>query len=202
MVFLRDHLSPRYSQIAKPLRDVLAKLQADRKAGIKKGKAKFRPLGPAARDTAWAPFWTESQEESFKALKRLAVTAIELQVPDYEGTMNGSNPLHLWPDACAFGIGAGLFQGAPKTVTAASTHYEVLVVPTWCTKVIVERRYHELQREGKRRDRPREEWKIIEVAYEILSDKEKRKQYDESLDLAPSRRGRLDLRPLGFSRRR
>ena len=96
----------------------------------KKGKAKFRPLGPAAPDDAWAPFWTESQEESFKALKRLAVTAIELQVPDYEGAMNGTNPLHLWPDACGFGIGAGLFQGALKKRTDPPTYYDILGVPT------------------------------------------------------------------------
>ena len=123
MVFLRDHLSPRYSEIAKPLRDVLKKLQADRKAGKKKGgKAKFKPLGPAAPDDNWAPFWTTAQEESFKAFKRLTVAAIELQVPDYEGAMNGTNPLHLWPDACGFGIGAGLFLGNPKKKTDPTTY--------------------------------------------------------------------------------
>ena len=88
MVFLRDHLSPRYSEIAKPLRDVLAILHEERREGKKKGKAKFRPLGPPAPDDNWAWFWGEAQEESFQALKRLAVTAIELQVPDYEGAMN------------------------------------------------------------------------------------------------------------------
>ena len=95
MVFLRDHLSPRYSEIAKPLRDILAELHKERKAGKKRGKAKFRPLGSAAPGNPWAPFWDNPHEESFESLKRLAVTAIELQVPDYEGAMNGTNPLHL-----------------------------------------------------------------------------------------------------------
>ena len=130
MVFLRDHLSPRCSEIAKPLRDVLKQLQADRKAGKKKGKAKYRPLGRAAPDENWAPFWTDACEEAFLALKRLAIAAIEIQVPDYEGAMDGTNPLHLWPDACGFGIGAGLFQGTPKKSTDPSTYYDVLGVPS------------------------------------------------------------------------
>ena len=32
-VFIREHLSPRYSNIAKPLREVLAQLQEDRQSG-------------------------------------------------------------------------------------------------------------------------------------------------------------------------
>ena len=55
-VFIREHLSPRYSHVAKPLRDLLSKLQEDRKSGRKRGKAKFRPVGPAAPDHSWAPF--------------------------------------------------------------------------------------------------------------------------------------------------
>ena len=145
----------------------MKKLQSDRKAGKKKGgKAKFRPLGPAAPDDNWAPFWTNAQEKAFKALKRLTITAIELQGPDYEGAMNGTNPLHLWPDACGFGIGAGLFQGNPKKRTDPSTYYDILGVPPWCTKAIVERRYHDLVRQGKRHDRPAEDQKAVETALE------------------------------------
>jgi len=198
MVFLRDHLSPRYSEIAKPLRDVLKQLQADRKAGKKRGKAKYRPLGRAAPDGNWAPFWTNECEEAFLALKRLAIAAIEIQVPDYEGAMDGTNPLHLWPDACGFGIGAGLFQGSPKKSTDPSTYYDVLGVPSWCTKTIIERRYHELIRLGKRHDRSAEEKQAIETAFETLRDTEKRKQYDDTLGMASSRRSRLTLRPLGM----
>ena len=128
----------------------------------------------------------------------MAVTAIELQVPDYEGATDGTNPLHLWPDACAFGVGAGLFQGTPKNRTDPSTYYDILGVPTWSTKAVIERRYHDLAREGKRRERPAEEKKAIAMAFEILGDVEKRKQYDETLGLASSRRGRLNLRPLGM----
>ena len=80
----------------------------------------------------------------------MVCAAIELQVPDYTGAMDGSNPLNLWPDACGFGIGAGLFQGAPKNRSDPITHYDLLGVPTWCTKAVIERRYHDLVRNGKR----------------------------------------------------
>ena len=104
------------------------------------------------------------------------MTAIELQVPDHEGATNGTNPLHLWPDACGFGIGAGLFQGAPKRRTDPSTYYDILGVPTWSTKAVVERRYHDLFRDGKRRERTPEEHEAVKTAYEVLGDTEKRKQ--------------------------
>ena len=112
--------------------------------------------------------------------------------------MNGTNPLHLWPDACGFGIGAGLFQGTPKKRTDPTTYYDILCVPTWSTKAIIERRYHELIREGKPRERFSEGQKAIAEADETLADTEKRKLYDATEGLASSRRSRLNLRPLGM----
>ena len=114
-VFIREHLSPRYSEIAKPLRDLLSQLQEDRKSGRKRSRAKFTPTAPAAPDNNWATFWKEPHEEAFKKLKTLVTTAVELHVPDMEGARLKTNPFHLWVDACAYGIGAGLFQGPPVT---------------------------------------------------------------------------------------
>ena len=73
MVFLRDHLSPRYSEIAKPLRDNLAEPQKARRDGKKKGKAKFRPLGNATPDdpTKWPDWWQQDQEDSFNACENM-----------------------------------------------------------------------------------------------------------------------------------
>ena len=195
-MFIREHLSPRYSHIAKPLRDVLAQLQADRKAGLKKGRARFTPTGPAAPDHKWAAFWNQECEEAFEALKRLTTQAVELQVPDMKGAADGSNPYHLWLDACAYGIGAGLFQGpstTEKPTGVAQTHYEVLRLPTWSTKLEIGRRYQDLKRRGALSRNP----ECIE-AYECLSQDDTRRAYDESIGLAEKRRSRLDLRPLGF----
>ena len=74
------HLSPKDSHVAKPLRELLTKLQEDRRNGKKKGRAKFTPIGPAAPDHAWAPFWNQEAETAFQSLKQMAANAVELQV--------------------------------------------------------------------------------------------------------------------------
>ena len=79
-----------------------------------------------------------------------------MQIPDLDGDLDGSNPLHLWPEACAYGIGSGLFEGSSEAAAngrATTTLYTVLEVPTWATKS--ERRYQELKRGKKVRDRDR-----------------------------------------------
>lgn len=63
---------------------------------------------------------------------------------------------------------------------------------------MLERRYHDLVRDGKRRERPSDEQTATKTAYEVFSTTDKRKQYDEAIGLASSRRGRLSLRPLGM----
>ena len=119
-------------------------MQEDRKSGREKGKAKFRPLGAAAPDHQWAAFWQEEHEEAFKTFKRLVENAVELQVPDMEGSRSGNNPFHLWVDACAYGVGASLFQGPySETAFPADNHHTSLRLSTWCTKQEVERRYLE-----------------------------------------------------------
>ena len=45
-VFIREHLSPRYSHVAKPLRDLLSKLHEDRKSGREKREGDISALGP------------------------------------------------------------------------------------------------------------------------------------------------------------
>ena len=79
----------------------------------------------------------------------MATNAVELQVPDLAGAHSGENPFHMWLDACAYGIGGGLFQGPPldePDTPMVNTHYQTLGVTTWCTKQEIERRYQELRR--------------------------------------------------------
>ena len=38
------------------------------------------------------------------------LNAMDLSVPDYLGSERGTNLYHLYPDACSYSVGAGLFQ--------------------------------------------------------------------------------------------
>jgi len=196
-VFLREHLSPRYSSISKPLRDILTELQTKRRNKEVRGKAKFLPPSKAKEGDAWPPFWSEEAEESFTSLKHLVINAVELVVPDFTGAADNSNPFHIWPDACAYGIGAGLFQGYGNgTLSLLDSHYSILGVPTWATKGDVDEQYRALHRSQKFHKGV--DQAAVQEAYSVLADKEKRHLYDESLGLAAKRRSRIDLRPLGF----
>ena len=196
-VFIREHLSPRYSQISKPLRDALAVLQQKRKDKMVRGKARYLPPSKPPPNGAWPDWWTQELEDAFIALKQLVVNAVELQVPDFPGAMDGSNLLHIWPDACNYGIGAGLFQGYPKDVAdRPDSHYHTLGVPSWSTKGEIVGRYGELKRTAQKHCAV--DMQAIEDAYAVLSDVQARIGYDESLGLAAKRKTRIDLRPLGF----
>ena len=130
----------------------------------------------------------------------MAANAVELQVPDFEGSRLGTNPFHVWLDACAYGIGGGLFQGSSLNCSPdmpPPTHYQTMGLPTWCTKQEIERRYQELKR--KHEVAPNHEVAVaLQEAYQNLYPEDKRTMYDESVGLATKRRSRLDLRPLGF----
>ena len=65
------------------------------------------------------------------------------------------------------------------------THYEVLGVPTTAAKEEIKRAYFNLVRKYQP-DRSPEEFKEIRAAYETLSDKKKRGDYDAINDLPPS----------------
>ena len=105
-VFIREHLSPRYSEVAKPLRDCQAALHEARSQGKNRGgKAKFTPTAPGAPDDSWAPFWNEACERAFNQIKLMVQNAVDLSVPDFVGAGDGTNPFHLWPDACGYGVG-------------------------------------------------------------------------------------------------
>ena len=125
-VFIRQHLSPRYSEVSKPLRDCLTELQQRRRDGKRTMKAKYHPHSENEGGNSWPTFWDAACEEAFKQLKNMAANAVELHTPDLDGAMSGRNPLHLWPDACAYGIGAGLFQSAPQEQSKVDTAYDVL----------------------------------------------------------------------------
>ena len=106
----------------------------------------------------------------------------------------------MYPVACNYGVGSGLFQGSPVKPGKGSvdTHYQVLGIPTWATKQEIERRYQELKRQSTKVARQPAILANITEAYSTLSDLELRKTYDESLGLNAKRRSRIDLRPLGF----
>ena len=115
-----------------------------------------------------------------------------------EGSRSGRNSSHLWLDACAYGVGAGLLQGPFETTAiAADTHYTTLGLNTWCTKQDVERRYHERRQANNLAPVPGRAGQWLE-AHETLSSDELRQRYDESLGLAARCRSRIDHRPLGF----
>ena len=123
---------------------------------------------------------------------------MELAVPDFAGAMDGSSPSHLWPDACAYGVGAGLFHGYSAVAPGSTpdTHYTVLGVPTWATKADVEERFRSLRRDRKVHSGSNEQ--AVDEAFSVLSDVDHRRLYDDSHGLASKRRSRIDLRPLGF----
>ncbi len=101
------------------------------------------PSRPPA-DGSWPAWWTQECEDSFHTLKSLVVQAVELQVPDFAGSANGTNLFHIWPDACSYGVGAGLFQGYPREVSEVpGSHYHALGVPTWATKADIVERFRE-----------------------------------------------------------
>ena len=137
MVFIREHLSPQFSHIAKPLRDLLKDLQASRKAG-RKTKKRFAGAERQESPEEWPEFWNQEAETAFTRLKELARLAVDLAVPDFAGLANNENDLHIWPDACAYGVGGGLFQGSAADDSKQSavnvTHYSTPGVTEWSTK--------------------------------------------------------------------
>ena len=54
--------------------------------------------------------WTCDCETSFRDLKRLIVTAVDLYTPNLRGARDGTFPYLIWPDASGYGVGAGCFQ--------------------------------------------------------------------------------------------
>jgi len=173
-------------------------MQQKRAANPKRSKSKYLPKPKVNPDDAWPSFWNQECEDAFLTLKRLVISAVELNVPDFEGSMNGTNIFHLWPDACQYGIGAGLFQGSRIGSTETMTAYAILGLQNWVTKSDIEKRFQQLRKNLAARNDTSEELERIRVAYDQLIDVEKRKQYDEELGLSAKRKSRVDMRPLGF----
>jgi len=195
-VFIREHLSPRYAQISKPLRDTLAGLHEARKNKTHNRKAKYQPPAKPPADGSWPSFWNTDCEESFDTLKKMVINAVELQVPDFAGARDGSNRFHIWPDACNYGVGAALMQGYPKgTSSHPDSYYSQLGLNTWCTKVELVAKYGELKRRNKSCKAIDSD--ELEKIFETLGDQKRRAEYDETLGLASKRKSRVDLRPLG-----
>ena len=188
MVFIREHLTPRFSEVAKPLRDAMHEMQQKRAANPGRSKSKYLPK-PKAGDPSdpWPSFWSQECEDAFLALKRAAVHAVELQVPDFVGAQNKTNVFHLWPDACKYGVGAGLFQGTRMDVKEPElllSAYEVLGLNNWCTKNEIERRYQQIKRQLGARNDAQVELGNITDAYDKIINVDSRKEYDATLGLA------------------
>ena len=202
MTFIRQHLSPQYSTVAKPLRDLLKPLHEKRASGQKCVKSRYLPK-PRDHGDAWAEFWSEEAEDAFLRLKNMTVHAVELSTPDFVGAHDGGNKFHLWADACKFGVGAGLFQGAPTNAgKLLATYYDVMGVQPWASKAEIDRA-HQLHRRDEKRvgcstSSLRFTLDEIEKAYQVLSHTSARADYDASIGLAEKRRARIDLKPLGF----
>jgi hypothetical protein len=176
--FLRQHLDPRYSSITKPLRDVLSVLHEKRSLGFKtKRHMKGTEITGGKPDDPWPEWWTQEAEHAFIMVKDMVSRAVALATPDHEGARTGRNPFRLFMDACKYAVGGGLFQ-LPKDEGQGDSHYTVLGVPTWATKVDIERAYNKTKRQQKQRTTTDEDVKAVEVAFEILSNTESRKAYD------------------------
>ena len=123
--------------------------------------------------------------------------AVALATPDHEGARTGRNPFRLFMDACKYAVGGGLFQ-LPKEEGQGDSHFTVLGVPTWATKVDIERAYNKTKRQQKQRTTTDEDVKAVEVAFEILSNTESRKAYDLEMGKGSRIKDKLRLVPLGF----
>ncbi|CAE8737884.1 unnamed protein product, partial [Polarella glacialis] len=199
--FLRQRLNPHYSDLTKPLRDVLVELHTKRSQGYKSRKQFKGSSTPAAEqsDDPAPERWTPEADKAFQTVKQMVARAVALSSPDIEGALNGTNPFRLYVDACSYGIGGGLFQAPADTVDEVGTHYKTLGVASWSTKTDVERAYNKGKKLLASRTSSPAQVESLDEAYTVLSNVEGRKQYDEALGLAAGRlKNRLQLQPLGF----
>jgi hypothetical protein len=196
--FMRQHLSPRFSEVSKPLRDSMHELHVKRSLGLGK-RTGPRGAGPSEGKsddaTTWPAWWTSACEASFQAVKRMVSESIWLFVPDLEGAASGANPFHIYLDACSYGIGAGVFQKPTKDAQLLD-HYQVLNVSVTSTKGEVEAAVRERRKKMERFNSA--DTSQFEEASATLLDVTRRKAYDAEQGLVKSRCSRVDLRPLGL----
>jgi len=132
--FMRTMMSPALAEKSAPLREQVAELQRMRAGGY---RTPFRPKGtePTPAKEEWAEFWTQDLEESFIALRRMALNAMRLQTPDFAGAMDGSNPFIVNADACKFAVGGAILQRRGVTTgEIQGTYYGLLGVDTSATQ--------------------------------------------------------------------
>ena len=199
--FFRAHISPHFSDIAKPLRDCMSELHERRAQG--KYKKVVRGGDPhitnrhGASDS-WPSFWNQDCENAFNKLRSMAADAVNLCAPDLDGASNGTNPFLLFPDACKYGIGAGLFQAAPVSHALKDSWYATLGVPSWSTKAAIDARFHELERLYTKSTRNLSKLQLIKEAHAVLGDVAARRDYDSKIGLEKVHGSRMSLVPLGF----
>ena len=139
---MRDHLNPKFSEVSFPLRQALKPLQEARTSG--KYKKVFRPKGQPKEergDQEAPPWWGAKEEEAFQACKVMVAEACRLHSPDHKGAMNGTNPYHIYVDACNYAVGGVLMQRPPATVAEDASlpdYYRVLQSAPNATKAELE----------------------------------------------------------------
>ena len=203
LCFFRAHVSPKFSDISAPLRECMSELHERRASGSYKKNIRGKDPGVKNRhgdapDNSWPAFWTKECEAAFNELRECAARAVDLSVPDLEGAANGTNPFILYPDACKYGIGSGLFQAAPVSEELSASHYATMGLPPWSTKAAVESRYQEFKRLYSQHTRNSGRLSDIVNSYNVLSDVPSRAAYDEELGLEKLFKSRIRLVPLGF----
>lgn len=200
MGLLRQHLTPKFSEVAQPVRETLSVLHAQRSAGgPKKGRVK-RPLAPAAGDNPadWPDWRGEPQEKACSELKRAAAQDVSLYAPDFEGAAAGTNPFHVYVDASKYGIGAGLFQAPPGDAKASEgSHSQILGIAPWATKQEVLRACGTARRAVKLKA-CKFSSDDLEEAHRVLSDAQLRSEYDSTLGVTRRRQTLTQLRPLAM----
>ena len=196
--YIRQFLSPEFSEIAKPLRDCLSDLHAARSTGKYRKGAKKQPPAPPLPNDTWPEFWSQEAEDSFVELKRLAVEAVSLAFPDFEGAASGFNPMHLFVDASKYGVGGGLFQCEKADLNGEPDLYAVLGVPRWATKRDILLAYNGFKKACKGFEDKRTVSAEVQSAFEILYDAETKKAYDSERGIKARKLAAKPLRPLAF----
>jgi len=195
--FMRDHLNPKFSEVSFPLRQALKPLQEARASG--KHRKVFRPKGQPKEergDQEAPPWWGAKEEEAFQACKAMVAEACRLHSPDHKGAMNGTNPYHIYVDACNYAVGGVLMQRPPATVAEDASlpdYYRVLQSAPNVTKAELEASVRALRKQHQVQPLPLRELKRFDEACEVLLNVGLRKEYDAKRGLGSRKHSDLVL---------
>jgi hypothetical protein len=195
MNFMRTMMCPSLAEKSAPLRVAVKELQRARSQGYKT-KCRAKGTAPTLAPDESPEFWTEEMEESFNTLRRMALQAIRLQVPDFQGAMDGTNPFIVNADACKFAVGGAILQRRGVTAGDLSmTYYGLIGVDTSATQLQVQRAIAAARRRANLRMGEAAEvlMKTLQEVEDNLVDKFRRLEYDQQMGLNEKRRDRQEL---------